>query len=111
MSEEVGAKRWYLWHTYSGYENKVKKNLEKSRINEYDRTDFRVVIPEEEETQVKDGKAKSNLKTFPGYVLVELVMTDESWYVVRNTPGVTGFVGSWTVLNQTHYYLKKCDSF
>ena len=54
---------------------------------------FRVVIPEEE-TQVKDGKAKSNLKTFPGYVLVELVMTDESWYVVRNTPGVTGFVGS-----------------
>ena len=54
---------------------------------------FRVVIPEEEETQVKDGKAKSNLKTFPGYVLVELVMTDESWYV-RNTPGVTGFVGS-----------------
>ena len=71
---------------------------------------FRVVIPEEEETQVKDGKAKSNLKTFPGYVLVELVMTDESWYVVRNTPGVTGFVGSG-VLNQTHYYLKKCDSF
>ena len=94
MSEEVGAKRWYAVHTYSGYENKVKKNLEKSRINEYDRTDFRVVIPEEEETQVKDGKAKSNLKTFPGYVLVELVMTDESWYVVRNTPGVTGFVGS-----------------
>ena len=79
MSEEVGAKRWYAVHTYSGYENKVKKNLEKSRINEYDRTDFRVVIPEEEETQVKDGKAKSNLKTFPGYVLVELVMTDESW--------------------------------
>lgn len=56
---------------------------------------FRVVIPEEEETQVKDGKAKKQMKkTFPGYVLVELVMTDESWYVVRNTPGVTGFVGS-----------------
>ena len=74
---------------------------------------FRVVIPEEEETQVKDGKAKKQLKkTFPGYVLVELVMTDESWYVVRNTPGVTGFVGSAElVLNQTHYYLKKCDSF
>lgn len=66
MSEEVGAKRWYAVHTYSGYENKVKKNLEKkSRINEYDRTDFRVVIPEEEETQVKDGKAKSNLKNVP----------------------------------------------
>ena len=56
---------------------------------------FRVVIPEEEETQVKDGKAKKLVKkTFPGYVLVELIMTDESWYVVRNTPGVTGFVGS-----------------
>lgn len=56
---------------------------------------FRVVIPEEEETQVKDGKAKTTVKkTFPGYVLVELIMTDESWYVVRNTPGVTGFVGS-----------------
>ena len=55
---------------------------------------FRVVIPEEEETQVKDGKQKQVKKTFPGYVLVELIMTDESWYVVRNTPGVTGFVGS-----------------
>ncbi|MEJ7345517.1 MULTISPECIES: transcription termination/antitermination protein NusG [Staphylococcus] len=96
MSEEVGAKRWYAVHTYSGYENKVKKNLEK-RVESMNMTEqiFRVVIPEEEETQVKDGKAKKQLKkTFPGYVLVELVMTDESWYVVRNTPGVTGFVGS-----------------
>ena len=83
-------------HTYSGYENKVKKNLEK-RVESMNMTEqiFRVVIPEEEETQVKDGKAKKLVKkTFPGYVLVELVMTDESWYVVRNTPGVTGFVGS-----------------
>ena len=96
MSEEVGAKRWYAVHTYSGYENKVKKNLEK-RVESMNMTEqiFRVVIPEEEETQVKDGKAKKQLKkTFPGYVLVELVMTDESWYVVRNTPGVTGFIGS-----------------
>ena len=95
MSEEVGAKRWYAVHTYSGYENKVKKNLEK-RVESMNMTEqiFRVVIPEEEETQVKDGKAKKQLKkTFPGYVLVELVMTDESWYVVRNTKGVTGFVG------------------
>ena len=96
MSEEVGAKRWYAVHTYSGYENKVKKNLEK-RVESMNMTEqiFRVVIPEEEETQVKDGKAKKLVKkTFPGYVLVELVMTDQSWYVVRNTPGVTGFVGS-----------------
>ncbi|MDU4743739.1 MAG: transcription termination/antitermination protein NusG [Staphylococcus epidermidis] len=90
MSEEVGAKRWYAVHTYSGYENKVKKNLEK-RVESMNMTEqiFRVVIPEEEETQVKDGKAKKLVKkTFPGYVLVELIMTDESWYVVRNTPGV-----------------------
>lgn len=96
MSEEVGTKRWYAVHTYSGYENKVKKNLEK-RVESMNMTEqiFRVVIPEEEETQVKDGKAKKQVKkTFPGYVLVELIMTDESWYVVRNTPGVTGFVGS-----------------
>ncbi|MDU1498331.1 MAG: transcription termination/antitermination NusG family protein [Staphylococcus epidermidis] len=86
MSEEVGAKRWYAVHTYSGYENKVKKNLEK-RVESMNMTEqiFRVVIPEEEETQVKDGKAKKLVKkTFPGYVLVELIMTDESWYVVRN---------------------------
>ena len=96
MSEEVGAKRWYAVHTYSGYENKVKQNLEK-RVESMNMTEqiFRVVIPEEEETQVKEGKAKTlTKKTFPGYVLVELVMTDESWYIVRNTPGVTGFVGS-----------------
>ena len=89
LAQSVG-----IVHTYSGYENKVKKNLEKVESMNMTEQIFRVVIPEEEETQVKDGKAKSNLKTFPGYVLVELVMTDESWYVVRNTPGVTGFVGS-----------------
>ena len=96
MSEEVGTKRWYAVHTYSGYENKVKKNLEK-RVESMNMTEqiFRVVIPEEEDTQVKDGKAKKQVKkTFPGYDLVELIMTDESWYVVRNTRGVTGFVGS-----------------
>ena len=80
-------KEWYAVHTYSGYENKVKANLE-ARLESMNMQDliFRVVIPEEEETTIKDGKKKTAMKkTFPGYVLVELVMTDESWYVVRNT--------------------------
>lgn len=89
-------KNWYVVHTYSGYENKVKTNLEK-RVETMGMQDkiFRVIVPEEEETDFKNGKKKVvKRKTFPGYVLVELVMTDDSWYVVRNTPGVTGFVGS-----------------
>ncbi|MBO1515374.1 transcription termination/antitermination protein NusG [Metabacillus bambusae] len=89
-------KNWYVVHTYSGYENKVKANLEK-RVESMGMEDkiFRVVVPEEEETDYKDGKKKVvKKKVFPGYVLVEIVMTDDSWYVVRNTPGVTGFVGS-----------------
>ncbi|MCS1352520.1 transcription termination/antitermination protein NusG [Mechercharimyces sp. CAU 1602] len=89
-------KNWYVVHTYSGYENKVKTNLEK-RVYSMEMEDkiFRVLVPMEEEIEHKDGKKKSVMKkTFPGYVLVEMVMTDDSWYVVRNTPGVTGFVGS-----------------
>lgn len=89
-------KNWYVVHTYSGYENKVKLNLEK-RIETMGMQDkiFRVIVPEEEETEVKDGRKKTYMrKTFPGYVLVELIMTDDAWYVVRNTPGVTGFIGS-----------------
>ncbi|MBP3038130.1 transcription termination/antitermination protein NusG [Bacillaceae bacterium Marseille-Q3522] len=89
-------KNWYVVHTYSGYENKVKANLEK-RVETMTMQDkiFRVIVPEEEETDFKNGKKKvMKRKVFPGYVLVELVMTDDSWYVVRNTPGVTGFVGS-----------------
>ncbi|KAF0816453.1 MULTISPECIES: transcription termination/antitermination protein NusG [unclassified Cytobacillus] len=89
-------KNWYVVHTYSGYENKVKANLEK-RVESMGMQDkiFRVVVPEEEETELKNGKKKVvKRKVFPGYVLVEIVMTDDSWYVVRNTPGVTGFVGS-----------------
>ncbi|CAM3936999.1 transcription termination/antitermination protein NusG [Mesobacillus zeae] len=89
-------KNWYVVHTYSGYENKVKTNLEK-RVETMGMQDkiFRVIVPEDEETDFKNGKKKVvKRKTFPGYVLVELVMTDDSWYVVRNTPGVTGFVGS-----------------
>lgn len=89
-------KNWYVVHTYSGYENKVKTNLEK-RVETMGMEDkiFRVIVPEDEETDIKNGKKKVvKKKVFPGYVLVEIIMTDDSWYVVRNTPGVTGFVGS-----------------
>lgn len=89
-------KRWYVVHTYSGYENKVKANLEK-RVESMGMEDkiFRVLVPMEEEVVNKDGKKKTVMrKVYPGYVLVEMVQTDDSWYVVRNTPGVTGFVGS-----------------
>ena len=88
-------KRWYVVHTYSGYENKVKANLEK-RVESMDMKDkiFRVLVPMEEEIVNKDGKKKTVMrKVYPGYVLVEMIQTDDSWYVVRNTPGVTGFVG------------------
>lgn len=91
-------KNWYVIHTYSGYENKVKANLEKKvhslgMENEI----FRVMVPMEDEVEIKDGKKKiSKKKIFPGYVLVEMIVNDRSWYVVRNTPGVTGFVGSGT---------------
>lgn len=89
-------KKWYVIHTYSGYENKVKTNLEK-RVDSMGMEDkiFRILVPVEEEVEVKDGRKKvTKKKVFPGYVLVEMVMSDDSWYVVRNTPGVTGFVGS-----------------
>ena len=89
-------KNWYVIHTYSGYENKVKMNLEK-RVETMGMEDkiFRVIVPEDEETEIKEGKKKvTKKKSFPGYVLTEMIMTDDSWYVVRNTPGVTGFVGS-----------------
>lgn len=89
-------KHWYVIQTYSGYENKVKANLER-RVASMGMEDkiFRVFVPTEEEIEFKDGKKKiTKKKVFPGYVLVEMVMSDDSWYVVRNTPGVTGFVGS-----------------
>ena len=87
-------KLWYVIHTYAGYENKVKMNLEKraESMNMEDHI-FRIIVPMEDEIQVKDGKKKTvKRKVFPGYVLVEMILTDDSWYVVRNTPGVTGFV-------------------
>lgn len=89
------SKNWYVVHTYAGYENKVKTNLEK-RVESMEMQDkiFRVLVPMEKEYEIKNGKKKATLKkVFPGYVLVEMIITDDSWYVVRNTPGVTGFVG------------------
>jgi transcriptional antiterminator NusG len=86
---------WYVVHTYSGYENKVKANLEK-RVETMHMEDkiFKVIVPEEEEVEYKDGKKRIvKKKVFPGYVVVNMVLEDDSWYVVRNTPGVTGFVG------------------
>ena len=89
-------KQWYVVNTYSGHENKVKEKLE-MRAESMDMKDyiFRVIVPEQREVEVKDGVTKEKVKKmFPGYVLVEMIMTDEAWFVVRNTPGVTGFLGS-----------------
>ncbi|MDD3341184.1 MAG: transcription termination/antitermination protein NusG [Bacilli bacterium] len=89
-------KEWYVVNTYSGHENKVKEKLE-MRANSMGLEDFiyRIVVPEQTEIEVKDGVKKEKVrKMFPGYILVEMVMTDEAWFVVRNTPGVTGFIGS-----------------
>ncbi len=89
-------KKWYIVHTYSGYENKVKVNLEK-RIEYMNMGDkiFRVEVPQKTITKVKDGKKQDREeKIFPGYVLVEMIMDDDSWYVVRHTAGVTKFVGT-----------------
>ena len=87
--------RWYVVHTYSGYENKVKANLEKAIENRNLESLIQdIQVPMEEVIEEKDGKQKVSLKKkFPGYVLVKMLMSDESWYVVRNTRGVTGFVG------------------
>ncbi len=87
---------WFVIHTYSGYENKVKANLE-HRIASMDVADkiFQVVVPTEDEIEIKNGQRRTvQKKVFPGYVLVQMMLTDESWYVVRNTPGVTSFVGT-----------------
>jgi transcriptional antiterminator NusG len=89
------TRQWFVVHTYSGYENKVKANLEK-RVDNMKMTDkiFKVIVPEEEEVEYKEGKKRIvKRKVFPGYVVVNMIMGDDSWYVVRNTPGVTGFVG------------------
>ncbi len=89
-------KEWYVVNTYSGHESKVKEKLE-ARTESMGMQDyiFRVIVPETTEVEVKDGQKKEKKKKmFPGYVLVEMIMSDEAWYIVRNTPGVTGFIGS-----------------
>ena len=91
-------KNWYVIHTYSGYEDAVAKNL-KQRIESLGMEDkiFNVLVPKEKKIKIKDGKRKViEEKLYPGYVLVEMMVTDDSWYVVRNTPNVTGFVGAGT---------------
>lgn len=97
VNEDLEPK-WYVVHTYSGYENKVKTDLEKTIKNrELEDFFFDIVVPMEEQIEIKDGKRKVNLKkVFPGYVLIKMIVTEESWYIVRNTRGVTGFVGSGT---------------
>jgi len=97
-AEAAPEPRWYVIHTYSGYENKVRKNLEHriATMGMQDRI-FEIIVPVEEEVEMRGGKRVTlQRKIFPGYVLVNMTLTDDSWYVVRNTPGVTGFVGSGT---------------
>jgi transcriptional antiterminator NusG len=99
MAKQVSqGRRWYVLHTYSGYEDNVKHNLEQ-RIESFDMRDkiFGVMVPKEKKIKIKNGK-RTNIeeKIFPGYVLVDMIVTDDSWYVVRNTPNVTGFIGSGT---------------
>lgn len=98
MEEEKQERHWYVIHTYSGYENKVRTNLErKVQSLGMENEIFNVIIPMEKEVEKKDGKSRVvERKVFPGYVLVEMIVNDRSWYAVRNTPGVTGFVGSGT---------------
>lgn len=93
------GRRWYVLHTYSGYEENVKQNLTQ-RIESMDMEDkiYNIMIPVEKKIRIKNGKRKvTEEKIFPGYVMVEMVVTDESWYVVRNTPNVTGFIGTGTI--------------
>jgi len=93
------GRRWYVIHTYSGYEENVSRNL-KQRTDSLDMSDkiFNVLIPTEKKIKIKNGKRKVvEEKIFPGYVLVEMIVDDDSWYVVRNTPNVTGFIGTGTV--------------
>ena len=96
MTEQANKKEWYVVNTYAGHENRVKDNLEK-RLETMGISEnlFRIVVAEETQIEVKNEKSKEVVKNiFPGYLFVEMIMTDEAWYVVRNTPGVTGFIGS-----------------
>lgn len=97
--QDTGQRHWYVLHTYSGYEDSVAVNL-RQRLENLGMEDkiFNVLVPKEKKIKIRDGKRVTvEEKIFPGYVLVEMVVTDDSWYVVRNTPNVTGFVGSGTI--------------
>ena len=101
MAKQSGkqGRRWYAIHTYSGYEENVEHNLNQ-RIESMDMSDkiFNILIPKEKKIKIKNGKRKVvEEKIFPGYILVEMIVTDDSWYVVRNTPNVTGFIGTGTI--------------
>src|SRR6266403_6128237 len=94
--EHSGERHWYAIHTYAGYENAVLRNL-KQRIESLGMQDkiFNVIVPMEKKIKIKAGKrVEAEEKVYPGYVLVDMIVTDDSWYVIRNTPRVTGFVGS-----------------
>jgi len=94
--EVTGERRWYAVHTYSGYENAVERNL-RQRIDSLGMNDkiFNVIVPTEKKVKIKGGKrVEVDEKIYPGYVIVDMIVTDDSWYIVRNTPRVTGFVGS-----------------
>ncbi len=96
--ETIQEKKWYVIHTYSGYEEAVAKNL-KQRVESFGMEEkiFDVIVPKEKKIKIKDGKRKEiEEKIYPGYVIVQMVVTDDSWYVVRNTPNVSGFVGAGT---------------
>lgn len=95
LAEPEDSRAWYVIHCYSGYENKVRHSIEQ-RIETMNMQDyiFDVIVPTKEEIEIKEGSRKTvERRVFPGYILVQLILTEESWYVVRNTPGVTGFVG------------------
>ncbi|SJZ94999.1 transcription termination/antitermination protein NusG [Garciella nitratireducens] len=94
-NENENKAKWYVAHTYSGYENKVKANIEATVENRKMQDIIQeVVVPMQEQVEMKNGKKKLSMKkVFPGYVMIKMIMTDESWYIVRNTRGVTGFVG------------------
>ena len=105
-------RRWYVIHCYSGYENKVKHNLEQ-RIESMNMQDmiFQVIVPTEEEIEVRDGKRRTvERRVFPGYVLVQMIMTDESWYVVRNTPGVTQIIDTPLRPEEMQSILKRMEA-
>ncbi|MEK7143098.1 MAG: transcription termination/antitermination protein NusG [Patescibacteria group bacterium] len=95
LQKQAGKRGWYVIHTYSGYEEQVAENL-KQRIESLKMKDhiFQVLVPKEKQIEIKNGRRRTvDKKIFPGYVLVEMIVTDDSWYVVRNTPNVTGFIG------------------